>query len=58
MMFKEADSNIENILNNSMSHLEKVIQGMEAPAEHLSFNDILHQNVLLKESLAKMRKIL
>ena len=41
-----------------MSHLDKVIQGMEVPLESLSFQDILKQNAILKDNLIKMKKIL
>jgi hypothetical protein len=59
-IFNETGNSMEKILNSSMSHIEKIIQGLDEPDKRptVSVQEVLRQNVQLKESLAKMKKIL
>lgn len=60
LIFNETDNSMEKILNSSMSHLEKIIQGLEEPDKRptVTVQEVLKQNAHLKESLSKLKKIL
>lgn len=60
LIFNETDHSMENILNSSMSQLEKVIQGLEEPDKKptMSSQDLVRQNSQLKASLVKLKRIL